>query len=805
MVGDVLLPRGDSVADHTGDPQHAQDTWVDEAMARLSTEQKAALLYGADPWQVRSPGSLHLHDLVMTDGPNGARGVTFHTGVSRCFPCETALAATWDPDLVREVAAAIGAEARSKGAAVLLAPAVNLHRNPLAGRNFECFSEDPELSAQMAAAYIAGVQSHGVACCVKHLVCNDQESARHTASSEIGDPALRELYLAPFEAAAKAGAWSIMAAYNKLNGEYVTEHPWLLTTVLRDEWAWDGVVVSDWYATQSTAKALTAGLDLEMPGPSQLRGDKLLKALETGELSGEDIDRSARRVLRLLHRTQHRPMTAPPADPAALIREAGARGIVLLKNDGVLPLAVAPGALIAVIGSGADAGQPQGGGSCQVNPPHVSGPLSAIKARLAPDATVEFARGWADQTRPRPLTAQDIKIEYRRRGAPDSEVLATEYAVSLSMSWFNSVLPGYEPGDLAVRVTACIIPAENGVHQLTLAAIGRGVLTVDGQVLLDQQSAGGRDVIFDLGRITQRADIALEAGRPAELVIDYEPWPESGLLRLQAGLIPPAPDPAAAVRLAAAADVAIVVAEHPLGVETEGVDRPHLGFDPAQNDLISQVCAANARTVVVVNTGSPAAMPWADQAAAIAQLWYPGQELGESLADVLTGAVNPSGKLPVTFPARAEDAPSWPHYPGTEDEVRYGEGLAMGYRGHTVPPAFPFGFGLSYASFRLGEASAVATTDGYLVTVPVTNISDRDGREVVQLYARLADDRPFLELKAFASVHVPAGQTVPAVLAVPASRLRTWSDTGWRYLPGPVEARIGTSSADLPIAVLLGA
>ncbi|MFZ0754060.1 MAG: glycoside hydrolase family 3 C-terminal domain-containing protein, partial [Trebonia sp.] len=178
---------------------------------------------------------------------------------------------------------------------------------------------------------------------------------------------------------------------------------------------------------------------------------------------------------------------------------------------------------------------------------------------------------------------------------------------------------------------------------------------------------------------------------------------------------------------------------------------------------------------------------------------------GESLADVLTGAVNPSGKLPVTFPARAEDAPSWPYYPGTEEEVRYGEGLAMGYRGHTVPPAFPFGFGLSYASFRLGEASAAATADGYQVTVPVTNVSDRDGREVVQLYARLADDRPFLELKAFATVHVPAGRTVPAVLAVPAFRLRTWSGTGWRYLSGPVEARIGTSSADLPIAVLLGA
>jgi beta-glucosidase len=793
------------VVDHTGDPQRAEDIWADEAMARLSTEQKAALLYGAGPWQVRPPEPLGLRDFVMTDGPSGARGVTFHTGLSLCFPCETALAATWDPDLVREVAAAMGAEARSKGASVLLAPAVNLHRNPLAGRNFECFSEDPELSAQMTAAYVAGVQSQTVACCVKHLVCNDQESARHTASSKVGDAALRELYLAPFEAAVRAGAWSIMAAYNKLNGEYVTEHPWLLTALLRDEWGWDGVVISDWYATQSTAKALAAGLDLEMPGPSQLRGDKLLKALEAGELSIEDIDRSARRVLRLLHRTQQAGKTAPPSDPSGLIREAGARGVVLLKNDGVLPLAVPRGASIAVIGSGADAGQPQGGGSCHVNPPHVADPLSAIKARLTPDATVTFARGWADQTRPRPLTAPDVKIEYRRRGAPDSEVLATEPAVSLSLSWLTPVLPGYDSGELAIRVTARIIPAETGVHQLTLAAIGHGVLALDGEVLLDQRFPGGRGVIFDLDRITQRADILLEAGRPADLLIDYEPRPESRLLRLQAGLIPPAPDPVAAVRLAAAADLAIVVAEHPHGVESEGHDRPHLGFDPAQDSLISQVCAANPRTVVVVNTGGPVAMPWKDQAAAIVQLWYPGQELGESLADVLTGAVNPSGKLPLTFPVRAQDAPSWAYCPGTEEEVRYGEGLAMGYRGHTAPPLFPFGFGLSYAAFRLGEASVQTTAAGYTVTVPVTNISDRDGREVVQLYARLADDRPFLDLKAFASVHVPAGQTMPAVLTVPASGLRTWSDAGWRYLSGPVQARIGTSSADLPVAVLLGA
>ena len=513
------------------------------------------------------------------------------------------------------------------------------------------------------------------------------------------------------------------------------------------------VVVSDWYATQSTAKALTASLDLEMPGPSQLRGDKLLKALGTHRRAGHRGHRP--------FSPQGAPLTAPHStgrkDSTAIrsVRahgEAGARGIVLLKNDGVLPLAVTPGTVVAVIGSGADAGQPQGGGSCQVNPPHVADPLSAIKARLAPDATVRFARGWADRPARARLPHQTSRSSTAGRGAPDSEVLATEHAVSLSLSWLTPVLPGYESGELAIRVRARIIPTKTGAHQLTLAAIGHGVLALDGEVLLDQRFPGGRGVI-NLGGFTEGRTFSWKRGVRLSLVIDYEPRPESSLLRLQAGLIPPAPDPAAAVWLATVADLAIVVAEHPHGVETEGHDRPHLGFECGQADqrgLRRQPAHGGGG-----RHNGPVAMPWQDQAAAIVQLWYPGQELGESLADVLTGAVNPSGKLPLTFPVRAQDAPSWPYYPGTEEEVRYGEGLAMGYRGHTAPPLFPFGFGLSYAAFRLGEASVQTTAAGYTVTVPVTNISDRDGREVVQLYARLADDRPFLELKAFASVHVP--------------------------------------------------
>jgi beta-glucosidase len=790
------------------DSSTAADLSSDQVMSRLTVAQQAELLYGAGPWHVRPPAGADLAPLMMTDGPNGARGMSFNTGLSACFPCETALAATWDPELVTEVGRAIGAEARRTGASMLLAPAVNLHRVPVGGRNFECFSEDPELTAVMTAAYVTGVQEQGVACCVKHLVGNDQETNRHSVSAEIDDATLREVYLRPFEAAVRAGAWAIMAAYNRLNGIYATESPWLLSTLLRDEWGWDGVVVSDWYATRTTAAALNAGLDLEMPGPSQLRGEKLLKAIGDGEVGEEAVERSARRVLRLLARTQPTEAVREVTSHDALIRNAGARGIVLLRNEhDILPISDQV-RTIALIGPGADIGQVQGGGSCQVQPPQVRDLLTALRDRFGGE--VRFARGTVDPDHPRMFERQTLHepgalIEYRLRSDPGAAPLATETGTSLSLAWLTPVLEGYDAADLAIRIRAGFTPTETGSHQLTLAAIGSSTMRVNGSEVLAQEGRGGADVIFDLSKVRKRAAVELTAGVAAELVIDYLPLPGADFHRLQVGLIPPAPPDLLdrACELAAASDLAVVMIEHPPGVETEGHDRTGLSLPIHHNELVSRVCAANPRTVVVVNTGSPVAMPWAGSAAAIVQLWYPGQELGDSLADVLTGAVNPSGKLPVTFPARAEDTPAWPYFPGTAEVVRYGERLAIGYRGMTAEPLFPFGFGLSYSAFRLGDASVGRTATGWTVTVPVTNTSDRAGREVVQLYARLTPDRPFRELKAFGSAEIGPGQTVPVQLTVSTDSLRTWSAGGWAAPSGPVEAAIGTSSADLPITVLL--
>ncbi|MGA3154690.1 MAG: glycoside hydrolase family 3 C-terminal domain-containing protein [Streptosporangiaceae bacterium] len=852
-------------------------------VSRLSLDEKISLLAGADMWRLPPVDRLAIPSLVMTDGPSGARGRSFVAGRSACFPCQTALAAAFDPGLVFEVSAALGRQARRVGAHVLLGPAVNLHRHPLAGRNFECFSEDPELTAQLARSYVQGVQSVGVAACVKHLVCNDSEFERTTISSEVDEQVLRELYLVPFEEAVRAGAWSVMASYNKLNGLHASEHPWLLTQLLRDEWGYDGVVVSDWYATHTTIEALAAGLDLEMPGPAWRRGRSLKTAVRTGKLGMDVIDRSVIRVLRLIERT------AGTGDDAAgsvasrvagslagqaggslagqaggslagqaggslagqaggslagraggslagkagaaiagdsqlrsLIQRAGARGMVLLKNDGLLPLRPGGGGLVALIGPNADVGQFQGGGSAQVNPEHVAGIQSALSSALAP-AVVRFARGYVDPGWPAPLGPPLLEtpdgqpgatIEYASRADPQAPPAGTQTARTLWLLWQGQVLAGRDNGDVLIRARAVIRSDENGVHALTVTGTGRVRVLIDDELVLEKEDSGGRATAFDLRGDQARVDIDLRAGVPASLLAEFEPGPDGHVARLEIGITRSAPADlmSRAVSLAAGADAVVVVAESPPGWETEGRDRPSLALPGDQDRLIGQVAAVNPRTVVVLNTGAPCAMPWIGQVAAVLQMWFPGQEMGCALADVLTGAVNPSGKLPTTFPVQAADVPSAPFYPGANGVVRYDEGLSIGYRrpadGRSPAPLFPFGHGLSYSQFRLGTPVVRRLGAGpqaqYEVLVPVTNINGPAGREVVQLYVTSGGaERPALQLKGFAGVELGPGETGTARIVVPAARLRYWQDGQW-LLPGQaVTARIGTSSADLSYAVEL--
>lgn len=807
---------------------------LDALVSAMTLAEKVSLLAGMDIWRLPPLQRLGIPGLVMSDGPAGVRGGSFLSGRSVSFPCATALAATWDPDLVHDIGLALGAEARDKGVNVLLAPTVNLHRHPLGGRNFECFSEDPVLTARMAEAYITGVQANQVACCLKHLVCNDSEFERHTISSEVDDATLREMYLVPFETGAAAGVWSIMASYNRLNGIHTSEHPWLLDGLLRGEWAWDGVVVSDWFATHTTAEAMEAGLDVEMPGPSRFRGEALVQAVTEGAVDISVLDRSVTRVLRLIDRTVGLDATSSPAvggrglspmQPVdreaaeALVRRAGARSMVLLKNDrAVLPLD--PGRLktVALIGAGADVGTFQGGGSAEVNPAHVSAILPALAEALGDGVDLRFERGCVMSEWPQPLAAPMITtpsgepgadISFHLAGDSDDQTLSTETARHLQLVFIGDVIDGHSNDDVVIRATADIHPRDTGTCLLSMSGTGTVRAHVDGEFVAEGswQAPGG--IVFGLAGNAVRVPLELVAGTTRRLEIEFRPSPAKGLTRMDVAFTPPDSGDLQkrASELARQADVAVVVAGSPPGWESEGRDRSTMTLPGDQDDLIDAVATANPNTVVVLNAGAPVSMPWVDRVAAVLVAWFPGQEIGASLADVLTGRANPSGHLPTTFPVSEQDVASAPYYPGADGKVFYGERSNFGYRyrpgGEPPKPLFPFGHGLSYSRFELGTPEITVTGAGeesvYEVSVPVSHEGGPAGRQVVQVYVSSGrPEGPVMQMQGFGAVELEPGRTGRVTVTIPRRRLRIWSGTGWKIPPGPLQAWAGTSAADLP-------
>lgn len=780
---------------------------VEQLVGQLSLEEKVSLVAGTDFWHTPAIPRLGIPALKVTDGPNGARGEEWTGGPSSaCFPCGTALAATWDADLVREVGVALGDETRSKGAHVLLAPTVNIHRTPLAGRTFECYAEDPHLAARIAVAFIGGVQSRGVGTAVKHFVCNDSEFERMTISSDVGERALREIYLPPFEAATtEAGSWMVMAAYNRFNGTYCAEHPQLLTTILRDEWGWDGVVVSDWFGTRSTVAAANAGLDLEMPGPPVHMGDQLLEAVRSGAVAEKTLDDKARRLLALLERAGAFDRTEPVGetfddapDRRAVIRRAAAAAIVVLRNErAALPLDADVLSRVAVVGPNAAVARMQGGGSAGVFPAHSVTPLDALRGRVSDGVVVEHEPGCVTSRAVPLLDTRTVwTIEYFAgpdcSGAP---VHTTEHRRS-AFRWTGPPHPDLAESAWSARITAAYVPERAGEHTFKLRADGRARLFVDDRLVVDGSDA-----------YSVTATHPLVEDRPHRLRLELGLSP-GGFHGAEVRVAPPRPDDLLerAVAAAAAADVAVVVVGLDDEWETEGRDRPDLSLPGGQAELIERVAAVNGRTIVVVNTGAPVAMDWADRVPAIVQLWYPGQEGGDALADVLFGEVNPSGRLPLTFPKRLEDTPAFLNDPGEAGHVLYGEGVFVGYRfyeARRIEPRFAFGHGLSYTTFAYGGLMI----DGDAIAVDVTNTGHRTGAEVVQLYVRDVDAsvrRPEKELKGFAKVMIEPGRTERVHFTLDDRAFAFWDASsgdrasgGWRVEPGEFELLVGASSADI--------
>jgi beta-glucosidase len=823
--------------------------------AALPSGDKGRLLTGADNWRTCPLPAIGLRAMVVSDGPAGVRGITMdERNPAASLPCPSALGATWDPALVQALAAALGAEARSKGVDVLLAPTINVMRTPLGGRGFESFGEDPVLIARIAVAFVRGLHQAGAAAAVKHYVGNDSETGRWTYDARIAEHVLRELYLVPFEACVReADVDLVMTGYNKVNGTTMTEHGPLLGRILREEWGFAGVALSDWHAARSTVATAVAGLDLAMPGPDGPWGGQLVEAVRAGQVSEDAVDAKVLRILRLARRvgaivdapTQiaspadalddrdpSTPNGAPNgrapvlADPA-LLRQVAAAAFTLLRNEGgVLPLDLGTIRSLAVIGPNTVSPVTQGGGSATVPQVSVSTPAAALTealARLDPETQVTVRPGcvtWDLVPEPPRSALRDpgtgepgVRLEFRTE---DGALAAVEHRTATMFTWWDGLPEGVgQGGQGTIMLRARYLATCDGPHVIGAGGVGRLALTVNGI----EVAAGHTDVPADPveamvrpGEI--RATVYLAAGREAEIAVCLRPddWPQ-GPVAIRLGLVP-APDEDMllnqAVEAARAADAAVLVVGSGPASESEGFDRPGLALPGRQDELVRRVAAVNNRTIVVVNAGMPVLMPWADQVAAVGYAWLPGQEMGTALADVLLGQTEPGGRLPVTLPAAEADCPVLHSVPA-EGRLEYREGLLIGYRGYDrsgAKPHFPFGHGLGYTMWAYESAAAdasVATPDGDLgVTVVLRNTGPRTGREIVQAYLEpptVDPGRPVRVLTAFAAVTAAPGEHAEARLTVPARAFARYDEaTGtWVRPSGEFTIRIGRSSADLPL------
>lgn len=810
----------------------AQDARLGELVARLGLHDKIRLLTGASAWSTVALPEIGLASMVLSDGPSGVRGEVWdERSPSLCLPAISCLASSWDVELAREYGTAIGVEARRKGVHVVLGPTVNLQRSPLGGRNFEAFSEDPLLTAELATAYVAGVQSLGVAATLKHYVANDFETDRFTVDVRVAERTLRELYLRAFEKPiTRAGAWCVMSAYNSINGRTATESP-LLTTPLRDEWAFDGAVVSDWTAVRSLESARHPQ-DLAMPGPDGPWGDQLEQAVRAGDIAEELIDRKVMNLLRLASRVAaldgySHPMPPPEPDLRAFARRVAVEGAVLLRNDGTLPLAAGELRRVAVIGEAARFGRVQGGGSATVVPEAVVSPLDGLRAALPAGVEVVHHEGAPTQEGIQAFLPQ--LMSHPEDGRPGAKVTFYSPAgdAMYSEDRFAGVIMDFAANPVdrerhAMSFETRYCPEASGRLGVGFAGPGHCQLFVDGRLQLETELFEPPDQVQAFfSPPSAAAEIDVTAGTPIDLRFRFTPnaivdgVPGSFAVTFGTLATPPQGEAQArliaeAAEVAAASDVAVVVVGTNAAVECEGYDRPDLRLPGGQSELVAAVAAANPRTIVVVNSGGPVELPWRDEVAALLLGWFGGQESGHALADIILGAAEPAGRLAMTWPAVLDDAPVTDVSPHG-GELAYAEGLHIGYRAWARTggrPAFPFGFGLGYTDWELGDVDVTRSADGSPVLgVTVANRGRRTGKQVVQAYAQRPDsrvERPSSWLVGFATVTVEPGETARVLLPIDPACLAHWED-GWQLEAGDYQFRVGTSSAHLsePVTVRL--
>lgn len=812
--------------------ERSTDVRLQDLVAELTLEEKVQLLTGRDFWTTWPIEKIGLRHMLFSDGPTGVRGEVWdERQPSMNFPSAAAISSSWDPAIADRLGAASAVEARRKGVDVVLGPTINLHRSPLGGRHFEAFSEDPVLTAELAAAYVKGVQRNGVGATPKHYIANDSETDRFTVDVKVDDRPLRELYLLAFEKAiVESKAWLVMSAYNSINGATATENE-LLETPLNSEWGFDGVVISDWTAVRSINSA-NSSQDLAMPGPDGPWGEALMVAVKSGEVPETAIDRKVLRILQLAARVGalegFDAVLAEPADredPVAFAREASAAGTVMVKNDGVLPLDPAAVRTVAVIGHNARYARTQGGGSATVVPEKIVTPLDGIREIFGPEK-VSYSVGAVVQEGIAELPLEQITNPVT--GTPGLRVcfldhhgneLFAEDRRSTSLVWFGGDAP--IAASSMVQFHTLYTPDETGTVKLGFSTVGRGRIFVDGVLAREATiEATGTDLgAAFLAPPSASVAVRASAGVPLEVRIELDTGDRTGALSnalaVTIGVEADDADPDSlirnAVEAARAADIAVVVVGTNSRVESEGYDRTSLDLPGLQDRLVHAVAAANPRTIVIVNSGSPVLLPWRDEVAATLIGYFGGQEFGHALTDILTGATEPGGRLPTTWPATQGDVPVLNVTPAADGTLTYDEGIHIGYRAWLktgTTPAYEFGYGLGYTTWTLDHANAsaeAAPSDVVPLTVTLTNTGSRAGKNVVQIYAEKPGstvDRPVRWLVASTPVRAEPGETVTAVLDVPTRLLAYW-DNGWTYEAGNYTLRIGTSVTDLPLETTL--
>lgn len=787
----------------------------------------AELTGGLNGWSTSASAQVGVEEMVLLDGPLGIVSKAMdERDTSLIMPSGTALAATWDPDVVTDVGQLIGQQGVERGVSAILGPNLNLPRSPLTGRGFEMFSEDPFLTGVLGAAWVQGVQSQGVGSCTKHVVANDTETERRRMNSRVDPVTLRETYLRPFETAVRtANPWMLMMAYNRVNGTHCSQHSELIG-VLKNDWKYDGVVVSDWYGVDDTVAAANAGLDLEMPGPAKYLGTHLAEAVAAGEVPESRLRDAVERVTRLADRTGRRAGGTAPIpgrlrtskEQRAVLGKAASASFVLLENrDSMLPLDPSRVRTLAVVGPNAAKPCFQGGTFATVRPEgELVTPLDAIREAFGPGVDVLYEPGAA------PSSA--LSLTEVGSIAPDGtpgvllevlppatdEVLYSEVRQASSFVWFGPV-PGLGAGVPGrARITARL--RLESTARWTLGAGGTGVtsLTVDGKRVLEVPPPAPDDVMGVVARAdTQQLTLDLPGGE-VEVVIEMAFQPG----RVQAITAVAAPeqlsDPLTdAVALAARADAVIVVVGDEQGSSRESADRTTAALDPACDRLVEAVAAVNTETVVVVNASRAVLLPWADKVKAVLMAWFPGQEFGPALASVLTGSTAPSGRLPVSFPARDEDIPGWGNGLDAELTLDYAASEPMGYRHfHTTDrrPRYPFGYGLGYTEFTLADAVAAPAemphdspedgVDGVSVQATVSNTGTSAGRDVIQVYGNAPCETGF-RLMGFTAVNLDAGSTLEARIAIDPLGFRRWdaSTSQWVVPSGQWELRVARNAA----------